>query len=126
VTADGKLRLFRRLARFGTVLALGVVVLGAYVRLTAAGLGCPDWPGCYGHFHPAQVGGHFDYGKALREMEHRYLATSLGLIIIALCASSIVNRRDRRQPRALPIILLLLVCVQGALGALTVVSRSVH
>ena len=50
-----RLRLFRRLARAGAALAAIVVVVGAWVRLTQAGLGCPDWPGCYGHITPAAV-----------------------------------------------------------------------
>ena len=49
------MRWFRRAALLGAVLAAVVVVVGAWVRLTDAGLGCPDWPGCYGHVHPSQV-----------------------------------------------------------------------
>jgi len=77
---------FRGLARLAAVLAVVVVVVGAWVRLTQAGLGCPDWPGCYGQWHPSQVIDHateaglayqrlFDYQKALHEMVHRYIAT---------------------------------------------------
>jgi cytochrome c oxidase assembly protein subunit 15 len=131
VAPERRLRLFRRLARLATLLALVAVVVGAWVRLTAAGLGCPDWPGCYGHLHPAAatdaqvfvapIPGHaFDYGKALREMQHRYLATSLGVLILALLAFALWNRREPRQPVLLPAALLLLVCVQGALGRYTV------
>jgi heme a synthase len=127
-----RLPMFRRLARLGTVLAAIVVVVGAWVRLTQAGLGCPDWPGCYGHVTPAAVLDQiadaaaafpdrpFDYQKALHEMVHRYIATGLGLVIIALVSFSIWNRRQPNQPRALPWVLLGLVCAQGALGALTV------
>lgn len=123
---------FRRLAALGALLALVVVVMGAWVRLTAAGLGCPDWPGCYGHVHPAAAVAqteainaehptrHFDYGKALREMEHRYAAGTVGLIVVTLFAVSVVQRRRRDQPRVLPAVLLVVVCLQGLLGALTV------
>ena len=123
---------FRIAARFGALLAAIVVVVGAWVRLTDAGLGCPDWPGCYGHLHPAElldrVGAvnaayparPFDYQKALHEMVHRYIATTLGLVVIALAAFAWWNRRTPAQPRVLPFVLLVLVCVQGALGAFTV------
>ncbi len=123
---------FRRAALLGALLALVVIVMGAWVRLTAAGLGCPDWPGCYGHLHPASAVAEaaainvahpshpFDYGKALREMVHRYAATTLGLIIVGLVIASVINRRVNGQPRWLPWVLLSVVCLQGLLGALTV------
>src|SRR5450755_2047369 len=119
--AHERLLWFRRLALAGAVLAFAVVVLGAWVRLTAAGLGCPDWPGCYGHVFPqmSQDSG-VGFAKALHEMIHRYFATTLGCIITALLAWAVVNRRDLSQPRAIPAALFLLVCLQGALGALTV------
>jgi len=127
-----RLPMFRRLARLGAALAAIVVVVGAWVRLTQAGLGCPDWPGCYGHITPAAVldqiadaaaafpSRPFDYQKALHEMLHRYIATGLGVVIIALAWFSVWNRRQPHQPRYLPWIILLLVCAQGALGAFTV------
>jgi len=108
---------FRRLALAGAILAAIVVVLGAWVRLTDAGLGCPDWPGCYGHVFPRSGHG---FGKALHEMIHRYFATALGLVIASLLAWAAVNRRDRGQPFAPVVALFAIVCVQGALGALTV------
>lgn len=116
-----RLQWFRRIALAGAILAATVVVLGAWVRLTAAGLGCPDWPGCYGHVFPEQspAAGH-DFAKALHEMIHRYVATTLGLIITTLLAWSVANRRDAGQPLAAPLALFVLVCLQGALGALTV------
>ena len=118
---DQRLLWFRRLALAGVALAFAVVVLGAWVRLTAAGLGCPDWPGCYGHIFPqrGQDGG-VGFAKALHEMIHRYFATTLGAIITALLAFALINRRDPAQPRAIPAALLVIVCLQGALGALTV------
>jgi len=119
-----RLRWFRRLALAGALLAATVVVLGAWVRLTDAGLGCPDWPGCYGHVYPqaasldASMGSSFS--KALHEMIHRYFATTLGLIIVTLLMWAIRFRKDRDQPLIPVVILFAVVCAQGALGALTV------
>jgi cytochrome c oxidase assembly protein subunit 15 len=115
---------FRRLALAGALLAAAVVVLGAWVRLTNAGLGCPDWPGCYGHIYPnaghgdPQTG--FRFGKALHEMIHRYFAGTLVLVITILLVWAVRYRRDRDQPLIPPALLFVVVCLQGALGALTV------
>ena len=108
---------FRRIALGGAVLAAIVVVLGAWVRLTDAGLGCPDWPGCYGHLYPEIPVG---FEKALHEMIHRYFATSLGVLITTLLVWALVNRRDRDQPVVPVLALFVLVCLQGILGAKTV------
>jgi cytochrome c oxidase assembly protein subunit 15 len=108
---------FRRLALAGAGLAAAVVVLGAWVRLTDAGLGCPDWPGCYGHIYPQSGHG---FSKALHEMIHRYFATTLGLVITSLLAWALWNRKDRDQPLLGVALLFIIVCLQGALGALTV------
>lgn len=125
-------RLFRRLALAGVVLAFGVVVLGAWVRLSAAGLGCPDWPGCYGHLSVDTAARNveaineafphrpFEYHKAIKEMVHRYFASSLGLLILVLAGLAIANRRDPQQPLVLPIVLVGLVILQGLLGMWTV------
>jgi heme a synthase len=108
---------FRRLALAGALLAAAVVVLGAWVRLTDAGLGCPDWPGCYGHIYPQTQ---HEFAKALHEMIHRYFATGLGITILSLLGWAVWNRKDRQQPLIAVALLFIIVCLQGALGALTV------
>jgi heme a synthase len=108
---------FRRIALAGAALAATVVVLGAWVRLTDAGLGCPDWPGCYGHVYPQAD---HNFSKAIHEMIHRYFATTLGAIILGLLAWALWNRKARGQPLKAVALLFVLVCLQGALGALTV------
>lgn len=123
---------FRRLALAGAVLAFVVIVMGAWVRLSAAGLGCPDWPGCYGHFTADQAALNidainaafperpFEYHKAMKEMVHRYFASTLGFVILILAGLAIANRKDPQQPVALPIALVALVIFQGLLGMWTV------
>jgi cytochrome c oxidase assembly protein subunit 15 len=127
-----KLLWFRRAALAATVLCAVVVVVGAWVRLTHAGLGCPDWPGCYGHMHPGQAAERvdeinaanpdrpFDYQKAINEMVHRYIVGGLGLLVIGLAAMSVLNRGDPAQPRVLPWVLLALLVLQALLGMWTV------
>src|ERR1700722_12749489 len=115
---------FRRLALAGALLAAAVVVLGAWVRLTDAGLGGPDWPGCYGHVYPhsghAESQAGFQFGKALHEMIHRYFAGTLVATIAILLAWAARFRKDRDQPLIAVAMLFVIVCLQGALGALTV------
>jgi cytochrome c oxidase assembly protein subunit 15 len=113
-------------------LCLCVVVLGAYVRLSNAGLGCPDWPGCYGHLTPSAAaaaersataplaGRPLDVGKAWREMLHRYAAGTLGCLILCLAAMGVIWRRERIVPPGFVLALLAIVVLQGALGMLTV------
>jgi len=123
---------FRRAALLAAILCAIVVVVGAWVRLTNAGLGCPDWPGCYGHIHPAQLVDRvaeinaenparpFDYQKALNEMVHRYIVGALGILVLALAALSVWNRRDPAQPRVLPWVIVVLLVLQALLGMWTV------
>jgi cytochrome c oxidase assembly protein subunit 15 len=127
-----RLTWFRRLCRLGALLALCVVVLGAWTRLGNAGLGCPDWPGCYGHLtvgqavtHAAEANAAFpdrplEADKAIKEMVHRYFASTLGLLIILAAVLAFRNRRDPAQPVRLPALLVLLVVFQGLLGMWTV------
>ena len=122
----------RRLAFGSVLLCLTVIILGAWVRLTDAGLGCPDWPGCYGHVTPAGAekndgkiesfspGWDYDSGKAWREMIHRYAATALGLLIVLITAIAIAYRREKPMSVVYAVVLLATVVFQGTLGAFTV------
>lgn len=120
---------FAIIARCALVLALIVVVLGAYVRLSHAGLGCPDWPGCYGEMVvPVDAEGAaalyperpLETHKAWKEMIHRYAAGLLGLLILALALVAWRQRTRPGQPVVIPLVLLLLVIIQALLGMWTV------
>lgn len=125
-------KLFFRISLAACALALFVIVLGAYVRLSDAGLGCPDWPGCYGTLiapsdsndiqaaNEAYPERPFEADKAWKEMIHRYFASTLGLLILAMAAIAIKRRKEQGQQLTLPLILLVVVCFQGALGMWTV------
>jgi len=123
-----RIKMLRRLALAGMLLAFCVVVFGAYVRLTDAGLGCPDWPGCYGHVTPAAaaaadagtVQAPLHVGKAWREMIHRYGASTLGLIIVVNALLAFLWRRQVGVALGLPLALVALVIFQGLLGMWTV------
>jgi cytochrome c oxidase assembly protein subunit 15 len=124
------------------LLAAVVVVLGAYTRLVDAGLGCPDWPGCYGFFSVPETSENIgvaearfpdapvEVEKAWAEMVHRYFATTLGFVILVMAfLSFMARRRAAKQPEfrdlpvKLPLFLVLLVIVQGAFGAWTVTLK---
>src|ERR1700761_371180 len=114
----------RRLAFVAVLLAFGVVALGAYVRLTTAGLGCPDWPGCYGHVAPTSAA--VDVGKAWREMIHRYFAGSLVVLTLVLAVLAFAQQRSRGAGSAsVPFTLAIVatILVQALLGMLTVPWR---
>ena len=132
-------------------LTFDLVLFGAFTRLTDSGLGCPDWPGCYGNASP--IGAHADiaaaqavmptgpvtHGKAWVEMVHRYLASGVGFLLIVLTVASWVGYRRARAARAAhghglddgltavspwwPTLTLVWVCIQGAFGALTVTMK---
>ena len=132
-------------------LTFDLVLFGAFTRLTDSGLGCPDWPGCYGNASP--IGAHADiaaaqavmptgpvtHGKAWVEMVHRYLASGVGFLLIVLTVASWVGYRRAREARAAhgrglddgltavspwwPTVTLVWVCIQGAFGALTVTMK---
>ncbi|MDU5678626.1 MAG: COX15/CtaA family protein, partial [Pseudomonas aeruginosa] len=122
-------------AVLATLLAAVVVLLGAYTRLTHAGLGCPDWPGCYGFVHvplsEAQLAHaelHFpdapvEAQKGWNEMIHRYFAGALGLLILGLALHALVRRGRDGQPLKLPLLLLAVVIAQAAFGMWTVTLK---
>src|SRR5262245_49959218 len=114
----------RRLALIGAMLCFCVVVLGGYTRLSDSGLGCPDWPGCFGHVAPTGSAEHYatasDVRKAWVEMIHRYGASTVGLIIAIILAFSIRARREPGVSMTYAAVMLVLVVLQGLLGMLTV------
>ncbi|HRO60755.1 MAG TPA: COX15/CtaA family protein [Burkholderiaceae bacterium] len=125
---------YRRLIGITVVLTLVLIMVGAYVRLTDAGLGCPDWPGCYGQLTPMQAKdaiaqavaeqggehGPVSMGKAWREMIHRYIAKILGLLVIGISIIAWRHRHEVGQSPALPIALVGVVILQGIFGMWTV------
>jgi len=118
-----------QLSFLGALFTLIVISLGAWVRLTDAGLGCPDWPGCYGllttpdtadelakakEYYPDAV---IDVGKAWREMLHRYMAGILGLYVFFITYISI---KFSKRNYMLPIVISILIIIQAIMGMLTV------
>ncbi len=124
-----------RLAAVATIVAATVVVLGAFTRLSDAGLGCPDWPGCYGHLlWPDEAheiaraeerfpGSKVEQDKTWPEMVHRYFATALGMLIVGLAFMAWRYRDTMAFPFRLPLLLLFLVVWQGLFGMWTVTLK---
>jgi cytochrome c oxidase assembly protein subunit 15 len=117
-------------------LTFDLVLFGAFTRLTDSGLGCPDWPGCYGNASPAGATeqiraeearlptGPVTHGKAWIEMIHRYLATGVGVLITTLALATWLQRKRGLPVSPLwPALTFVWVCVQGAFGALTVTMK---
>ena len=119
--------LYPNILKIALLLALIVVVLGAYTRLSDAGLGCPDWPGCYGHIGvpetvttDSKFERPLEHGKAWKEMVHRYVAGTLGLVILLILALVVKRKYRHTQSVILPILLVLTVVFQALLGMWTV------
>ena len=113
-----------------------LIMFGAFTRLTDSGLGCPDWPGCYGQANPLQA--HADISaaeaamptgpvtvmKAWIEMIHRYLAIAIGVLILTLAVGTwVLRRRGSAVSPWWPTATLAWVCLQGAFGAWTVTMK---
>jgi cytochrome c oxidase assembly protein subunit 15 len=127
----------RALAFLTLFLCFDLVLLGAFTRLSDSGLGCPDWPGCYGHASPLGASTHIaraqealpsgpvTHGKAWIEMAHRYAASAIGVLVIVLTVLAIVEWRRRRVDisPAWALATLVWILAQGAFGALTVTMR---
>ena len=128
-------RRYRRIVFWTWFLTLDLIMFGAFVRLTDSGLGCPDWPGCYGNFSPIGASEHISdallsmpYGpvsfpKAWIEMIHRYIGSILGLLIISITWMAWRWRHILKQRPTLATTTLLIVCIQGAFGAWTVTHK---
>ena len=131
---DNQAILIKRLVLVSILLAIVVIGLGAYTRLTHAGLGCPDWPGCYGLIDVPETAEQIaaaekafperpvEPQKAWNEMIHRYFAGSLGLLVLAIAFLSVKNRHSGR-PLMLPLLILSIIIFHAALGMWTVTLK---
>ena len=125
----------RRLAMIAAIIAFCVIVLGAWVRLSHAGLGCPDWPGCYGQLTWPDAASEietanqsfperpYESNKAWREMVHRYLAGTLMLLIFAIGWQAWRGPQTNRKFRLLATALVILIIFQALLGMWTVTLK---
>ena len=121
----------KNLSLFGICLAFVVIALGAWTRLVDAGLGCPDWPGCYGFVvfptNEAEIAlaearyptFPYDINKAIPEVVHRYFAAALGFLAIIMVYYSF-KQNENKNIRRWTIGLLIFICCQGLFGYLTV------
>jgi heme a synthase len=131
----GVAKRLRTLTLLTVFLTFDLTLFGAFTRLTDSGLGCPDWPGCYGMATPmgakAQISaeqaamptGPVTHKKAWIEMIHRYLASGVGVLILVLAISSWMERKRIAVNPWWPMVSLVWVCIQGAFGALTVTMK---
>lgn len=123
---------YKNLILAALLLTFVLVPLGAYVRLSNAGLGCPDWPGCYGQITPHHAAdainaalqnnpdGQVSHAKAWKEMVHRYVAGTLGLLILAIFVVAWRRRKQVQNGVGLPLALLVVLVFQALLGMWTV------
>ena len=121
----------KNLSLFGICLAFVVIALGAWTRLVDAGLGCPDWPGCYGFVvfptNDAEIAlaesryplFPYDINKAIPEVVHRYFAAALGFLAIIMVYYSF-KQNENKNIRRWTVGLLIFICLQGLFGYLTV------
>jgi cytochrome c oxidase assembly protein subunit 15 len=129
---------YRKLVWIVAFLTFDLIVFGGFTRLTDSGLGCPDWPGCYGLANPFLAHEQISAAEALMptgpvtvvkawiEMIHRYLAMGIGVLIITLMAKAWLQWRrshERVFAPAMPTLLFGFVCLQGAFGAWTVTMK---
>ncbi len=133
-TASPEIRRMARWAMVAAALALVVIMLGAWTRLVHAGLGCPDWPGCYGFLTVPQSDAHIaianarfpetpvDVAKGWPEMIHRYAAGTLGLLVFGLAGYALRHRRAG-VPVRLPVLIAGFILLQGAFGMWTVTLK---
>lgn len=134
IDCSSKVRAMGNWATFSVLLAVAVIMLGAWTRLVDAGLGCPDWPGCYGFITVPQSDSHIaianarfpdtpvDVAKGWPEMIHRYAAGTLGLVVFGLAASGVRQRRSG-VPFRLPLFIAGFILLQGAFGMWTVTLK---
>ena len=126
---------YRKLVWITTFVTFDLIIFGAFTRLTDSGLGCPDWPGCYGHSNPVTAGemiraaeaampsGPVTMVKAWIEMLHRYIAMGVGVLILTLMGLAWARRAELKRSPWPATVLFVLVCVQGAFGAWTVTLK---
>lgn len=130
-TVERRLRWLTLITLVGTVFTAVVILVGAWTRLVDAGLGCPDWPGCYGRLlvpdsehaalrHPDVP---LEPFKAWVEMAHRYIASLLGVVVLSVVALGWSLRHLTGFPWRVSLALLIVIIIQGAFGAFTVTLK---
>lgn len=128
---DARLRLLKHLSLIGVLFTVLVILAGSWTRLVDAGLGCPDWPGCYGRLvvpdtdtalaHSPEVP--LAVFQAWVEMSHRYVASALGVLVLVLIFLGASLRRRPGYPWKVSLALLVVILMQGAFGAFTVTLK---